>query len=64
PELLTEGGCVLACINAPDIDAGFLIDGMATEAPTLRFEQRLANPPEFADIDPEGGLKAMVFRAV
>ena len=62
PELLTEGGCVLACINAPDIDAGFLIDGMATEAPTLRFEQRLANPPEFADIDPEGGLKALVFR--
>ena len=62
PDLLTEGGCVLACINAPDIDAGFLIDGMATEAPTLRFEQRLANPPEFADIDPEGGLKALVFR--
>ena len=62
PELLTSGGGVLACINAPDIDAGFLIEGMASEAPSLRFEQRLENPPEFADIDPHGGLKALVFR--
>jgi 23S rRNA (cytosine1962-C5)-methyltransferase len=35
---------------------------MAAEAPELKFEQRLENPPEFADIDPDAGLKAMVFR--
>lgn len=63
PELLADGGCVLACINAPDIDAGFLIEGMASEAPSLAYDQRLENPPEFADIDPDGGLKALVFRA-
>lgn len=62
PELLAEAGSVLACINAPDIDADFLISGMAAEAPTLRFIQRLENPPEFADIDPAGGLKALIFQ--
>ncbi|MGF1756861.1 class I SAM-dependent methyltransferase [Photobacterium sagamiensis] len=61
PELLTENGTVLACVNDPSISSQFLIDGMATEAPDLVFKQRLENPPEFNDIDPEGGLKALVF---
>ena len=39
-----------------------LIEGMAAEAPGLVFVERLANPPEFADSDPVGGLKALVFR--
>ncbi|MFJ3487517.1 class I SAM-dependent methyltransferase [Pseudomonas sp. NPDC090202] len=62
PELLTADGCVLACMNDPSLGADFLIESMAREVPTLRFEQRLENPPEFADIEPEGGLKALVFR--
>lgn len=62
PELLTEHGTVLACVNAPDIGPGFLIEGMAAEAPQLRFVERLDNPPEFPDISPESGLKALVFR--
>ncbi|WP_010486001.1 class I SAM-dependent methyltransferase [Pseudomonas sp. S9] len=61
PTLLTEQGLVLACVNDPDVGPQFLIDGMANDAPGLRFEQRLANPPEFADIDPDSGLKALVF---
>lgn len=61
PELLNAGGQVLACVNDPAVGADFLIRGMAEEAPTLVFRERLANPPEFADIDPEGGLKALVF---
>ena len=61
PELLTECGQVLACVNDPQIGADFLIDGMAEHAPSLRFVQRLDNPPEFADSDPQGGLKALVF---
>jgi 23S rRNA (cytosine1962-C5)-methyltransferase len=39
-----------------------LIDGVTQEAPSLRFEQRLENPPEFPDIDAESGLKALVFK--
>ena len=61
PELLTEQGLVLACVNDPAIGPDFLIEGVATEAPSLRFEQRLENPPEFPDADADGGLKALVF---
>jgi 23S rRNA (cytosine1962-C5)-methyltransferase len=62
PELLTEEGSVLACVNDPSISSQFLIDGMAEEAPSLVFEQRLDNPPEFKEIEVEGGLKALVFK--
>ncbi len=61
PELLTERGQVLACVNDPQIGSDFLIEGVAEHAPELRFVRRLDNPPEFADIDPQGGLKALVF---
>lgn len=62
PELLGGQGSVLACINDPDIGPDFLIEHTAREAPGLRFEQRLENPPEFADIHADSGLKALVFR--
>ena len=62
PELLSEQGTVLACMNDPAMGPQFLIEGVTREAPGLRFEQRLDNPPEFADIDPQSGLKALVFR--
>ena len=62
PELLTPQGTVLACMNDPAFGADFLIDGVMREAPSLRFEQRLENPPEFPDADVECGLKALVFR--
>ncbi|WP_166364204.1 class I SAM-dependent methyltransferase [Pseudomonas akapageensis] len=64
PELLTGQGIVLACVNDPAIGPDFLIEGVAHEAPSLRFEQRLENPPEFPDANPDGGLKALVFRMV
>ena len=62
PELLSASGQVLACVNDPTISSQFLIDGMAIEAPELHFQQRLDNPAEFPDIDPEGGLKALIFQ--
>ncbi|MEJ2762542.1 class I SAM-dependent methyltransferase [Photobacterium sp. MCCC 1A19761] len=61
PELLTEQGQVLACVNDPAVSSRFLIDGMAAEAPELTFVERLENPPEFRDIEPEGGLKVLRF---
>ncbi|MGF1698951.1 class I SAM-dependent methyltransferase [Photobacterium makurazakiensis] len=61
PELLTENGQVVACVNDPSVSSNFLIEGMAAEAPELVFEKRLENPPEFKDIDPEGGLKVLIF---
>lgn len=62
PDLLTAQGTVLACMNDPAFGEDFLIDGVTREAPALRFVERLANPPEFPDIDPQSGLKALVFR--
>jgi 23S rRNA (cytosine1962-C5)-methyltransferase len=62
PELLSSHGVVLACMNDPAFGSDFLIDGVTREAPSLRFEQRLENPPEFPDVDAESGLKALVFR--
>ncbi|UVK96932.1 class I SAM-dependent methyltransferase [Pseudomonas sp. B21-048] len=62
PELLSPQGTVLACMNDPAFGADFLIDGVTREAPSLRFEQRLENPPEFPDADVECGLKALVFK--
>ena len=62
PELLSENGTVLACMNDPSLGSDFLIDGVTRDAPGLRFEQRLENPPEFPDADAECGLKALVFR--
>lgn len=62
PELLTDSGTVLACMNDPSMGADFLIEGVTREAPGLKFVERLDNPPEFADAEPGGGLKALVFR--
>ena len=62
PELLSENGTVLACMNDPALGSDFLIDGVTRDAPSLRFVQRLDNPPEFPDADVECGLKALVFR--
>jgi len=62
PDLLSPQGEVLACINDPAVGPDFLLQGIAREAPGLTFMQRLENPPEFSDIDPDSGLKALVFR--
>ncbi len=64
PDLLNPDGLVLACVNDPHIGPDFLIAGMAEHAPSLHFEERLANPPEFADVHEHGGLKALVFRFI
>ena len=61
PELLNPGAQVLACVNDPEIGPEFLLEAMGDEAPQLVFVERLANPPEFPDIDPSSGLKALLF---
>lgn len=61
PELLSESGVVLACMNDPALGPEFLVEELRREAPGLRLQERLDNPPEFTDIDPASGLKALVF---
>jgi 23S rRNA (cytosine1962-C5)-methyltransferase len=63
PDLLAPGGHALVCLNAPELDTAFLQDQMQTLAPGLVFEQRLPNPPAFADAHPERALKVLLYRA-
>ncbi|WP_435249023.1 class I SAM-dependent methyltransferase [Vibrio sp. nBUS_14] len=62
PELLTEGGEVVACVNSPAVSPNFLIETMAEEAPSVEFIERLDNPPEFVDVDVDSSLKVLRFK--
>lgn len=61
PELMAPGGQALLCLNAPEMPSQFLVGQVAAQAPALRFVRRLANPPAFADVDPERALKVLLF---
>ena len=63
PDLLTPGGRALLCLNAPELPERFLRDALAAEAPSLAVEQRLPNPPAFADASSDRALKVLVVRA-
>ena len=63
PDLLAPGGHALLCLNAPELGVAFLHDQMQALAPALVFEQRLTNPPAFADVSAERSLKVLVYRA-
>ncbi len=62
PDLLNEGGDVVACVNSPSVSPDFLIDSMKEEAPQFEYQSRLANLPEFKDIDEDSSLKVMLFK--
>jgi 23S rRNA (cytosine1962-C5)-methyltransferase len=61
-DLLVPGGHALLCLNAPELGTDFLKAQMAEAAPTLQFVERIANPPQFADVDEERSLKVLVYR--
>ncbi|MCL6271220.1 class I SAM-dependent methyltransferase [Sansalvadorimonas sp. 2012CJ34-2] len=62
PELITAGGDVLLCLNAPELSRKFLMDQVAAECPGLQFIQQLDNPEIFEDIDPDRALKVLLYR--
>jgi len=63
PDLLRPGGHALLCLNAPELGPDFVQEAMREAAPELVFEQRLPNPPAFADTAPERALKVLLYRA-
>lgn len=62
PDLLAPGGHALICLNTPKLGPDFLLERMQAEAPQLRFVERLANPPAFADLSPQRALKVLVYQ--
>lgn len=63
PELLAPGGHALLCLNAPELGVDFLQEQVQACAPELRWVERLANPPAFADVDLQRALKVLVYAA-
>lgn len=62
PELVTPNGKVLLCLNDPNIETGFLSQLMAEHCPQAVLERRVEAPVSFPEIDPDKGLKTLVYR--
>lgn len=61
PEWLVPGGEALLCLNAPDLEASYLIELVAEHCPDCVFIERIANPEVFVEANPEAGLKVLRF---
>ncbi len=61
PELTQTGSRILACHNDPLHDTGFIRALMAEECPQFAFRERLDNPDDFPEQDPERALKVLLF---
>ena len=61
-DLVRPGGDVLACLNAPELGAQFLVDVFAEFAPECRFVERVSPPKVFCDVNAERQLKLLHFQ--
>jgi 23S rRNA (cytosine1962-C5)-methyltransferase len=62
PELMPQGGVVLACLNAPELSDAFLKNQFAEHLPEAEFIERLATHPDFPDVNLEQQLKLLVYK--
>ena len=62
PELMPDGGLVLACLNAPELNEDFLKQQFAAQCPESIFVRRLEPHSGFPDANPDRQLKLLVFR--
>ncbi|MDO6565107.1 class I SAM-dependent methyltransferase [Amphritea sp. 1_MG-2023] len=62
PELTTEGGQVLLCLNSPELGSDFLLQLMEDCCPTFVYCERITHPDDFPDRDPEQALKVLLFK--
>lgn len=60
-ELTKEGGQVLACHNDPKNGTEFLKNLMLEECPDFKFVERLKNPEDFPEAEPEKSLKVLLY---
>lgn len=62
PELMPQGGLVLACLNAPELSDEFLIYQFAEHLPQAEFVERVQPHEDFPDINPAQQLKLLAYR--
>ncbi|MEL0627984.1 class I SAM-dependent methyltransferase [Psychromonas aquatilis] len=60
PELLTEGGQALLCLNSPDLGFQFIYDSLAEHCPEAKVIKVITPPAEYTNIDPDKGLKCVL----
>lgn len=64
PELAGDECDVLACLNAPELDASFLTDLFAELLPQAELVERLPANPYFPEKDPNQALKLYHYRFI
>ena len=62
PQLLSEQGEVLACLNAPELSEDFLKQLFVEECPDLSFVERSANRSDFPEQDQQRNLKMLHYQ--
>lgn len=62
PELLSEQGEVLACLNAPELGEDFLINLFNEHCPQMELVCRLGNRSDFPEKDTSKNLKMLHYR--
>jgi 23S rRNA (cytosine1962-C5)-methyltransferase len=62
PALCADNAELLICLNSPHLETSFLREQVATHAPQLSWQERLANPAAFVDENPELSLKVLSYR--
>ncbi|GGK60836.1 class I SAM-dependent methyltransferase [Amphritea balenae] len=62
PDLTEVGSELLLCLNSPQLDSQFLLQLVEEFCPEFSFVERIENPVDFPDIDPEQALKVLLFK--
>ena len=62
PELMSENGDVLLCLNSPDLDEEFLLSEVARECPECTYQHKIVNPAVFKEAEQGKGLKVLYFK--
>lgn len=61
PEILSPRAEILACLNAPELDENFLPDLMAEHVPKAKLIKQLSSPDGYVEMQPQHGLKRMLY---
>ena len=61
PDLMSDKGDVLLCLNSPDLNEEFLLAEVARECPDCVFQYQLDTPVVFKEAQQGKGLKCLYF---
>jgi 23S rRNA (cytosine1962-C5)-methyltransferase len=61
PELMSDNGDVLLCLNSPDLNVDFLMAEVVRECPECVFQYQLNTPAVFKEAHQGKGLKCLYF---